>query len=443
MGEPTNSSTSSNDPIFDAMPEIPTFEPAPVPKPVVTDTMPPIPVTAPVPTPAPAKPAGMPVFGASQAPAPAQAPINAAPVQRPVQNPAPMPNPARMSAPVATPNPALMPSPAVMQTPAPQASAAPQVPRFNPAVLQSNQSAQPIPRPVQQTAPQSAPTQPINPAMSAALDAAMRGENPVLQPAPNTAPTPNVQPNTQPMPNAAPAMPPMPPEQPQFTNPFAEAMEKNREIRNVSFSSQDSRPIAQAPLKGGNKKRLIILGLIVVVLLLIVVAAVAAMSSKKPETPAEPAPTTPISTNTPGDYLCEKTYLESEFEPFGTPVAATAKVYFTFDTNGLEKIKSEQVITYDDSDAAKAAFTKLSTEHEAAYAALNLTEDPVSALYKRSGSDLKITYNATALDLTNDTLKFFDVETTQVIDTITSDDMQDLYEANSYTCGTAPVETTE
>ncbi len=405
MGEPTDQNLNLN-----SMPDIPTFEPAPVPRPIVTDSMPPIPVTAPTPAPAPVKPAGMPVFGASQpvasAPAPNMAPApSVAPVQNPTQK-TPVMNPARMQAPMPMPQ---APMQAPMQAPAPQS-------------------------PMQQ-AP--APSQPINPALSAALESALRAEAPA---GPATQANPNV--NPMPAPNMAPApnrpMPASMPQAPVFDNPFAEAMEKNREIRNVSFSSQDSRPIMR-PANGDRKKRFIILGMIGGALLLIIVATIALAMTKQPAETPEPTPAAPVATNTPGDYLCEKEYLESEFEPFGDATAANTKVYFTVGENGLTKIRLERVVTYDDSDAVKAAFLRERDGHDEAYAALGLTEDPVSALYKRSDTTLKVNYNAAATNLTGDILEFFDIETTKAVNTLTSDDLQDLYEANNYTCNTAPV----
>ena len=284
--------------------------------------------------------------------------------------------------------------------------------------------------------------------MSAALDAALRGEStPAPSPAPNAQSMPNAAPNTQPMPGAQPMLNPAPamPPQPEFTNPFAEATEKNKEIRNVSFSSQDSKPISQGLFKG-DKKRLIFIGAAGFVVLLIAILVIVMMAGNKPSTPTPtptPTPDNSSKTSTAGDYLCEKTYLESELGDFENATAATTKVYFTFTKDGIDKIRLEQVQTYDDADAVKAAFIKTRDEHTAAYEALGATTDPVAGVYKRDGVNLRINYNASVLDLTNDTLKFFDAETTQVISTITSDDLQDLYEAKNYVCGTAPAETTE
>ena len=277
----------------------------------------------------------------------------------------------------------------------------------------------------------------INPALKA---------NPFMQPTaePQPVPQPNAQPIAPPAPAPVPAPAPTQP-QPNFTNPFVEAAERNREIRNVSFSSQDSKPLVNNAATKDKKMRLIIIGAAAIVaLLIVIIVAVLAMSGNKSNPTPAPNNNTPASSNNPGSYICKKSYLESEFEVFGeSVVSADESITMKFGEDGLEEIESVQEIAYDDADAVKTAFVSLRDAYDAAYEAIDLTSDPFSTTYKREVDVLKITRKASAIGLGAKSLGLIGIEAEGNPTSLTSDELLDTIEAKTFTCNEVVPEITE
>ncbi len=422
MGEPTDSIYDSK-PIADSMPPIPIFEPAPAPKPVVTDTMPPIPVTAPAPAPVPAKPAGMPPINARPIQAqPIQPTQSAQPIQpRPMQPVQPQPvrsmNPAMQSAPAITTTPqapvtpAITPEPAAPIQPRPVAPVPPAAPAMNTM-------------PAQPSMPAANPMAPNNAAPIA--NAAPVNPETINQPAPIFSPNKSF--NNPFMPTPKPAAAPLPPTE----NPFVEAAAKNREIHNVSFSSIDETP-AKAPAKF-NKKFIIIAGAALVLLLVVVIVMVMGNSGSKPTTNPTPTPSK-TETSKAGTYICEREYLESEFDKFGSSiVSAKDTVKFVYTSTGFDSISKTTAVTYDDGDALKASYSTIKSEYDALVESLSLSADPFDTSYSRNQNTLEILRASTIVGLDASALSLIDLTTTVAPYSLTSDDLQDLLEADNYSC---------
>ncbi len=420
----TNPAAASN-PTLDSMPEIPTFEPAPVPKPVVTDTMPPIPVTAPTTAPAPVKSADMPVM--TQRPQPA--------VPRPTTSGMPQslntPNPAVSATPA---SPAVAPVAAARPV-APAAPAQPTVPANPTAPINA-----PVNTPVRPVT--AAPTQPNQFSTTPSVPSV-----PPVQPVVQSNPNPNQFNQAQPTPNTQPIQP-TPAQSPvadsmqrlldeQSSNPFAEAAAKNNEIRNVSFSAPNA-TIAPSNSVIKDKKKLLLVGgviVLVVVLAIMLIAMSLGGNGNQPNQGGSSSNTPVTPTTKAGNYICSRDYLDSEIHSYGDTVQSVSRtVELEFSDKGFKNIESKTTITYDDATVVKDGYAAQKEQHAAAYEALGFTNDPLVSSYKRDGTKLIVTRSADVSSLNTKSLSLFGITAQQTPSTLTSDDVLDLFESDKFSC---------
>lgn len=441
-------STNDVSPIADSMPPIPTFEPAPVPKPVVTDTMPPIPVTAPNQPTIPVSSTRMPIMSQRPQPAPTPQPTAAVVPQNLNRS-----NPATNATPVAPVTPA---TPSISSAPTtPPAPIAPAAPNNLAAPSVSPTPTTPaapttLSAPAVHTAPEG-PSIPVNlnaSNPSAPFQSPRLANQPVPAAQPNLAnqPTPAIQPNQAAQPNIVaqprPFAQPTPADRPsplnEPTNPFAEAAAKNNAIRNVSFSA----PNATIPKQNSffqDKKRLIIIGCgAAFVLIMAIILIAMSMGGSKSPAPAQNQGSSNSSNQTTskaGNYVCSRDYLDSEIHSYGDSVKEVKEdVSLAFSKNGFKDIESKTTITYIDSTVVKAGYASQKEQHATNYQALGFTADPLTSTYKLAGSSLVVTRSAAAADLDSKSLKLFGISSEKAPSKLTVDDVLDLFEANKFSC---------
>ena len=425
MSQPSDQSASANptsNPIFDSMPEIPTFEPAPVPKPVVTDTMPPIPVTAPVATPAPVKAADMPVMAQKPQPVAPKPTTSGMPQSLNTPNPATSAAPVSPSSPTAPVMPAKPAAPAMsVRLATPATPAAPTAPVIPAAPTTSVQTTPNRPAPFGQLPP-TQPTQPAQPTQPNQLTQQTQPNQPT-QPAQPAAGQSSVASSMQQLLDEP-------------TNPFAEAAAKNNEVRNVSFSTPNA-TIATNNSAAKDKKKLLLVGggVVLVVVLAIIVIAMSFGGNNQP-TPSGSSSNTPTTPTTKaGTYVCSRDYLDSEIHSYGDTVQAVSQtIEVEFSEKGFKNIESKTTITYEDSTVVKDGYAAQKEQHITNYQALGFTSDPLISSYKRDGAKLIVTRAADVASLNSKGLSLFDLTTSKTPSTLSTDDVLDLIEENKFSC---------
>ena len=216
-------------------------------------------------------------------------------------------------------------------------------------------------------------------------------------------------------------------------NPFAEAALKNQAVRSVSFNTPEENAAKAAKGSAGINKKFIIFAVAALVVIIAIVAILLMTSSTGKKSTPTPANNTP--TSKAGTYACERDYLESEFDKFGTAVVSAKETFtLTLSDTSFDKLEQLTVVQYDDADAVRAGFRLVSDAYETAYADLGLTVDPFDTTYKRDNDVLKITRSAQVEDLKSSDLGLLDINVTTTPSSLTSDDLQDTLEANNFSC---------